>query len=328
MDVLKLAVKLSDKIWDNPALVATRDGFGMEVARLAENDSRIVGLSGDLNDSVKLDWLREKHPDRFFQAGIAEQDMVGMAAGLCLAGCIPFAATFGAFMIRAMDQIRVSVAFSNLNVKLAATHCGVTTGEDGGNAQMLEDIAMLRCLPNMRVLVPCDSLEATRATRAAVGIVGPAYIRLGREKIPVLTTEETPFEVGKAEVFADGSDVAIIACGLEVYQSLAAARMLAKEGISARVLNLHTIKPIDSEAIVACARECGAIVTAEEHQIAGGMGSAVAEVLAQRSPAPVEMVGVADKFGTSGKGTELMEKFGLTAPFIAEAAKRAVARKM
>lgn len=322
-----MAVELSKDIFNNPALEASRDGFGKAVAQLADEDPRIVGLSGDLNDSVKLDWLREKHPDRFFQAGIAEQNMVGMAAGLALNGQIPFAATFGSFMIRAMDQIRVSVAFSNLNVKLAATHCGLTTGEDGGNAQMLEDIAMMRPLPNMTVIAPCDSLQAFKATVAAAKLTGPAYLRLGREKTPILTTEGTPFEIGKAQVFAEGSDVAIIACGIEVFQALSAAKQLATQGIKARVINLHTIKPVDTQTIVAAAKECGVIVTAEEHQIAGGLGGAVAEVVSKQYPAPIEMVGVKDKFGESGKGSELIEKYGLTAHWIADAAQRAIKRK-
>ncbi len=323
-----MAVKLAPNIFDKPSAEATRDGFGHALAELAEKDERIVGLSGDLNDSTRLDWMKEKFPNRFIQAGIAEQNMVGMAAGLSLSGLLPFAATFGAFMLRAADHIRVSVAFSNLNVKLVATHCGVTTGEDGGNAQVLEDIAFFRSLPNMRVIVPCDSLEAGKATKAIAAVQGPAYLRLGREKTPILTTDATPFSIGKAEVFADGSDVAIIACGVEVFEALKAAKELDKQHISARVINLHTIKPIDEKTLVQAAKECGAIVTAEEHQIHGGLGSVVAEVIAQRYPVPMHFVGVADRFGESGKGPELLKKFGLTSDFIAQAAKEVVkARK-
>ncbi len=320
-----MAVKLADL--EKPALEATRDGFGKAVLELAESDERVVGLSGDLNDSTRLDWLHEKMPQRFIQAGIAEQNMVGMAAGLSLSGLLPFAATFGTFMLRAADHIRVGIAFSNLNVKLAATHCGVTTGEDGGNAQVLEDIAFFRSLPNMRVIVPCDGLEARKATKAAAELSGPVYLRLGREKTPVVTASETPFEIGRAEVFSDGSDVAIIACGVEVYEALVAAEQLAKEGISARVINCHSIKPLDEKTIVQAAKDCGAIVSAEEHQVHGGLGSAVAEVLARERPTPMRFVGVADRFGESGKGMELLKKFGLTSEFIAHAAEAAMTLK-
>lgn len=322
-----MKVFLAPNALSNPEKAATRDGFGKAMLHLAETDSRIVGLSGDLNDSTKLDWLREKFPERFIQAGIAEQNMVGLAAGLSLAGFIPFAATFGAFMIRAADHIRVGVAFSNLNVKLAATHCGVTVGEDGGNAQMLEDIAFMRSLPNMTVLVPADSVQAYAATVAAAKHVGPVYLRLGREKTPVLFPEGTSFEIGRAQVLAEGSDVALVACGGEVYQSLLAAELLKKEGIGAQVINCHSIKPLDSETLKKAAVECGAIVTAEEHQIHGGLGGAVAELLARTSATPMEFVGVNDVFGESGKGPELLEKFGLTAPYIVRAAKLAVGRK-
>ncbi len=322
-----MTTPLPDNLFVKPDRVATRDGFGRAVVELAESDPRIVGLSGDLNDSTRLDWLREKHPSRFIQVGIAEQNMVGMAAGLSLSGMIPFAATFGAFLVRAMDHIRVSVAFSNLNVKLAATHCGATTGEDGGNAQMFEDIAMMRVLPNMTVIVPADSMQASAATKAVASMQGPAYLRLGREKTPMVSTQETPFEIGKAHVLLDGSDVAIIACGVEVYEALVAAKHLEREGISARVINCHTIKPLDAHTILDAARTCGAVVTAEEHQIAGGLGGAVSELLSSKHPTPIEFVGINDVFGESGKGLQLLERFNLTSPSIVEAAKAAIARK-
>lgn len=326
--MIGVAVELAENAFEKPVMEATRDGFGKAVLALAEQNERIVGLSGDLNDSTRLDWLKEKFPSRFIQCGIAEQNMVGMSCGLSLSGLIPFAATFGVFMLRAADHIRISVAFSNLNVKLVATHCGVTTGEDGGNAQVLEDVAFFRALPNFTVIVPCDALEARKATRAAAEIVGPAYLRLGREKTAVVTAQETPFSVGKAEVFADGSDCAIIACGVEVYEALVAAKKLAEQNISVRVINLHTIKPIDENAVVKAARECGAVVTAEEHQVHGGMGSAVSEVLVQHYPVPMRFVGVQDKFGESGKGIELLKHYGLSSEFISNAVKQVVeARK-
>jgi len=317
------------KLMSNPtAFEATRDGFGRALAALGEKDSRIIGLSGDLNDSTRVDWLKEKRPKQFVQAGIAEQNMVGMACGLSLAGFVPFAATFGAFTFRAADHIRVSVAFSNLNVKIVATHCGVTTGEDGGNAQVLEDLAFFRSLPNFTVVSPCDSLEAYKATEVAAGLESPVYLRLGREKVPIITCDETPFSLGKAETFHDGSDVAIIATGIEVNEAMIAARELAKEKISARVINMHTIKPIDEEAIAKAAKECGCIVTAEEHQVTGGLGGAVAEVVAQRQPVPMRFVGVQNRFGESGKGSKLLKHFKLTSEFIAKAAKEAIkARK-
>ncbi len=322
-----MAVKLAQDIFGKPSMEATRDGFGKQLVELAEKDSKIISLSGDLNDSVRLDWLREKHPEKFVQAGIAEQNMVGMAAGLSLAGFTPFAATFGAFMFRAADHIRVSIAFNNLNVKLVSTHCGVTTGEDGGNAQVLEDISFFRSLPNFKVIVPCDSLEARKATVAANNLQGPVYLRLGREKTPIMTLPETPFEVGMAQVFKDGSDVAIIACGVEVYEALLAARELEKKGISARVINCPSIKPLDEKTILAAAKECGAIVTAEEHQRNGGLGGAVAELLSCKQPTPMEFVAVDDSFGESGTGVELLKKYGLTSSDIVKAAQKALLRK-
>ena len=322
-----MAVKLAENLWTKPLAEATRDGFGKQLVELAENDSKIISLSGDLNDSVRLDWLREKHPEKFVQAGIAEQNMVGMAAGLSLAGFTPYAATFGAFMFRAADHIRVSIAFNNLNVKLVSTHCGVTTGEDGGNAQVLEDIAFFRTLPNFTVLVPCDSLEARKATIVSNKLVGPVYLRLGREKTPIMTVNETPFEIGKAQVFREGSDVAIVACGIEVYQALVAARELEKKKISVRVINCPSIKPLDEKTILQAAKECGAIVTAEEHQVSGGLGGAVSELLSAKQPTPIEFIGMNDSFGESGTGMELLKKYGMGSLDIAKAAERAVKRK-
>lgn len=322
-----MAVKLAENFLEKPSMEATRDGFGKQLLELAQKDEKIVGLSGDLNDSTRLDWLKEKHPEKFIQCGIAEQNMVGMSAGLALAGLTPFAATFGAFMLRAADHIRVSVAFNNLNVKLVATHCGVTTGEDGGNAQVMEDLAFFRSLPNFAVLVPCDALEARKATAAAHKHAGPVYLRLGREKTATITSQETPFEIGRAQVFREGSDVAIVACGVEVYEALLAAKELERKKISACVINCPSIKPLDEKTFVAAAKECGALVTAEEHQVHGGLGGAVSEVLAQKQPTPIEFVGMKDSFGESGTGGELLRKYGMAGADIMKAAEKAVKRK-
>ncbi|MEK6924191.1 MAG: transketolase C-terminal domain-containing protein [Candidatus Micrarchaeota archaeon] len=306
---------------------STREGFGRGLAEAGEADARVVALTGDLNDSTKVEAFAKKFPGRFVQAGIAEQNMVAMAAGLAIAGKVPFAASFGAFLpARCFDQIRVSVALSNLNVKLAATHCGVTTGEDGANAQMLEDIALMRSLPNFTVIAPCDGEEARKATVAAASIAGPMYLRLGRERVPHVSGNGA-FTIGKAVTLHEGSDVAIIANGVEVAQALEAAKALAAKGVSARVINLHTIKPLDENTLVKAAAQCGCVVTAEEHQLQGGVGSAVAELLAERRPTPIEMVAVRSKFGESGKPAELLKKFGLDAKGIERAALRALARR-
>lgn len=306
---------------------STREGFGRGLVEAGRADARIVALTGDLNDSTKVDAFARKFPARFVQAGIAEQNMVTMAAGLAVAGKVPFAASFGAFLpARCFDQIRVSVALSRLNVKLAATHCGVTTGEDGANAQMLEDIALMRSLPNFTVIAPCDGEEARKATMAVAKMVGPAYLRLGREKVPHASGNGV-FTIGKAVILREGNDVAIIANGVEVAQALEAAKALAAKGVSARVINLHTIKPLDEKTLVKAALQCGCVVTAEEHQLQGGVGSAVAELLAEKRPTPMEIVAVRGKFGESGKPAELLKKFGLDAKGIERAALRALARR-
>jgi transketolase len=254
--------------------------------------------------------------------GIAEQNQMCIAAGLSLAGKVPFVTNYGVFLAgRAWDQIRTTVCYNNLNVKLGGAHGGISVGADGATHQALEEIAVMRCLPNMTVVVPTDSIETRKATLASMQINGPVYIRFGREKVPVVTAEGTPFEIGKAYCCRDGSDVAIIACGAMVYESLVAAEKLAKEGISAAVVNNHTIKPIDKETIIEVAQKTGAVVTAEEHQVMGGMGSAVLEVLAQNCPVPVKMIGVMDRFGESGEPDILMKEFGLVSDNIVEAVK-------
>jgi len=254
------------------------------------------------------------YPNRFFQAGVAEQNMVSMAAGLSLEGKIPFASTFAAFIpYRTLDQIRISVCYPKLNVKFGSTHAGLTVGEDGATHQALEDIAIMRSLPNMTVVVPCDFNEAKKAVMHAANINGPVYLRLGRLKLPQITGKTTPFHIGKAEYFKKGSDVTIIACGIMVDAALKAAETLLANDIHAEVINCHTIKPLDTTKIIASAKKTGCVVTAEEHQINGGLGSAVAECLGLHHPVPIEMVAVNDTFGESGPALELLKKYGLTA---------------
>ena len=309
-------------------LIPTRDGFGKGLVELGKADPNIVVLSADLTDSTRASWFKKEFPARFFGLGVAEQDMIGTAAGFALMGKTPFACTFGVFASgRAWDQTRISVAYMNLNVKIVGTHGGISVGPDGATHQALEEIALMRILPNMTVIVPADAAEAKKATIEAGKVKGPVYLRLGRAPVPVVTKEAEPFKIGKASVLRDGKDVAIFACGQMVYESVIACEELAKEGISARLINMHTPKPIDTEAILKAARETGAIVTAEEHTVLGGLGGAIAEVLAQNYPVPVKMVGVKDRFGVSGEPDELFEYFGINAKYIAKAAKEALAMK-
>lgn len=307
---------------------ATRFGFGEGLVELGAHDERVVVLGGDITGSVMTNLFRDRFPDRFFSMGIAEQNATTVAAGLALSGKIPFFASYGAFCaLRNADQLRISVCYNEANVKIGGGHSGISVGPDGATHQVLEEIALLRALPHMTLVVPCDYLEARKATIAIGQMVGPAYIRFGREPIPSFTREDTPFVLGRAETFREGNDIAIIATGCMVWESLVAAEELAKEGIQARVINLHTIKPIDTETIVKAARECGAIVTAEEHQIMGGMGSAVAQVVVKNEPVPMEFVGVTDTFGGSGNPDELMTAFGLTARDVYNSAKKTLMRR-
>ena len=309
-------------------MVPTRDGFGHGLVELGKINKDVVVLSADLTESTRANWFKKEFPERFFGLGVAEQDMIGVAAGFALMDKIPFACTFGVFASgRAWDQIRVSVAYMNLNVKIIGTHGGISVGPDGATHQALEEISLMRILPNMTVMVPCDALEAKKATIAAANHEGPVYIRLGRSGAPVITKEEDPFEIGKANVIKNGKDVTIFACGQMVYESLVACEILGKDGIDARLINMHTPKPIDKDCIIKAAKETGAVVTAEEHTIAGGFGSAVSEVLIEKYPVPVKFVGIRDKFGLSGEPEELFEHFGLKAKNIVQAAKDAIAMK-
>lgn len=305
-------MKLCENIADQVEMIPTRFGYGDGLVALGSDDPNVVVLGADLTSSLCADRFQKKFPERFIQIGIAEQDMMGVAAGLSIVGKIPFVSTYGVFCTgRAWDQLRTTVAYAKLNVKIGSGHGGISVGPDGATHQALEDIAITRTIPNMTVIVPVDYHETFKATIASAKIDGPVMIRFGREKVPVITTPDTPFEIGKAEIYRDGDDVSIIACGVMVYQALMAAEKLAGEGISVQVINSHTVKPIDKETILAAARKTGAVVTAEEHQVMGGFGSAVTEVISQNYPVPVKMVGIQDSFGESGKPDDLMEKYNL-----------------
>lgn len=313
--------------WKELGKKATRDGFGEGLLRASRNE-KVVALCADLTGSLKMDGFAKEHPDRFVQCGIAEANMIGTAAGLAAGGFIPFAGTFAAFATgRVYDQIRQSVAYSNTNVKIAASHAGLTLGEDGATHQILEDIGLMRMLPNMTVLVPADYNQTIQATMAAAQHVGPVYLRFGRPSVPIFIPEDAPFEVGKAQVLRRGNEATIIACGHLVWPALQAAKTLAEDGISVSVINMHTIKPLDEDAIVKAAKESGAVVTAEEHMRNGGLGEAVAGVLARVYPVPQEFIAVNDSFGESGKPMDLMAKYGLDTENIVKATRKAIARK-
>ncbi len=324
-------IQLSDSLFD-PVISQrpTRDGYGEGLVLLGHSNERVVVLSADLTESTRSHKFASAFPERFIQVGVAEQNMVTIAAGLAASGKIPFTASYATFSPgRNWEQIRTTVAYSNSNVKIAGHHAGLSVGPDGATHQALEDIATMRVIPNMRVIVPADAIEARKATVAAGNIMGPVYLRFSREKTPVFTTEKTPFLPGRAETIWQGKKptVAIIGCGPILYTALLAARELRKEKVEVIVINMHTIKPIDEKAIVAAAKKCGAIVTVEEHQVAGGLGSAVAEVLARKAPAPVEFIGMHDSFGESGTPAELLTKHGMSTADIMAAVRRAHSRR-
>ena len=307
---------------------ATREAYGEALKEIGGQNEQIVVLDADLSKSTKTNVFAKAYPQRFFNVGIAEQNLVGTAAGLAASGKIPFVSTFAMFAAgRAFEQIRNSVCYPKLNVKVAATHAGLTVGEDGASHQAIEDVSLMRSLPNMTVLVPADEEETRQAIAWAAAYQGPVYIRLGRMSVDNVSPEGYVFAPAKAAVLTEGNDVALIANGVMVMAALEAAKTLAAEGIQARVINMASVKPLDAAAVVSAAKETGAIVTCEEHSIIGGLGSAVAEVLAEQAPAPLERVGVKDTFGESGKPKELLAKYGLTAADVAEAARRVVARK-
>lgn len=306
--------------------IPMRDGYGKALLKLIGDGKPVVALDADVAKSTRTVWVRDQYPEHFLDMGIAEQDMVGTASGLALGGIIPFASTYGVFLAgRAWDQIRTTVCYNNLNVKLAGAHAGISMGPDGATHQALEDVALMRVLPNMTVVVPCDAVETEKATLALAEREGSCYIRFGREAVPVITDEDSPFEIGKANVLRDGKDAVLFANGAMVYEGLEAAKQLAREGIDLMVINLHTVKPLDQEAVLAAARKTGRVITAEEHQAAGGMGSAVAECLAQHYPVPMRILGMQDGFGESGAPDELMKRYGFSSDAIYQAVKDFVA---
>lgn len=307
----------------------TRSGFGQGLLELGQQNDQVVAMCADLTGSLKMTAFQNEFPDRFFQAGISEANMIGVAAGMTIGGKIPFTGTFANFSTsRVYDQIRQSVAYSDKNVKICASHAGLTLGEDGATHQVLEDVGMMRMLPKLTVVVPCDYNQTRLATLAIAEHQGPVYLRFGRPKWDIFTPAEDPdFQIGKAQTLQEGSDVSIIACGHLVWNSLKAAEILHAEGISAEVINMHTIKPLDEAAIVATAKKTGAVVSAEEHMRHGGLGDAIAQVLGRHQPSPQEYIAVNDSFGESGKPSELLEKYGLGIGHIVEAAKKAISRK-
>ena len=309
-------------------MIATREAYGEALRQLGEENIKVVALDADLAKSTKSYDFGKVFPERFFDMGVAEQNMIGTAAGLAAAGKIPFCSTFAVFAAgRAFEQIRNSVAYSALNVKIGASHAGITVGEDGGSHQSVEDLALMRALPNMTVFVPADQAETAGAVRAAADIDGPVYIRLGRMPVPSLHPAEFRFEPGRGVLLREGKDATIIACGIMVKAALTAAEQLAGQGIETTVLDIHTLKPLDTESIIKVARLTGVVVTAEEHSIIGGLGSAVAETLSENLPTPLKRVGVADQFGTSGKPAELLQHFGLTPEAITTAVKKLISQR-
>ena len=306
----------------------TRSGFGAGLLEIGRQRPEVVALCADLTGSLKMDAFKKEFPERFFQVGIAEANMMGIAAGLTIGGKIPYTGTFANFSTgRVYDQIRQSIAYSGKNVKICASHAGLTLGEDGATHQILEDIGMMKMLPHMTVVVPCDYNQTKAATIAIADHQGPLYLRFGRPAVPNFTDPDAPFVIGKAIVLNEGSDVSIFACGHLVWEALEAGKILHAEGINAEIINMHTIKPFDEKAVIDSVSKTGCAVSAEEHQVNGGLGDSVAATLTGNFPAPLEMVAVNDSFGESGKPAELMEKYGLSAKNIVEAAKNAIARK-
>jgi transketolase len=306
----------------------TRSGFGVGLLELGRANPNVVGLCADLIGSLKMDAFQKEFPERFFQVGIAEANMIGLAAGMTIGGKIPFTGTFANFSTgRVYDQIRQSVAYSNKNVKICASHAGLTLGEDGATHQILEDLGLMKMLPNFTVINPCDYNQTKAATLAIAEHIGPVYLRFGRPKVPIFIPEDQKFEIGKALMLNEGTDVSIFATGHLVWQAIIAGEILANQGISAEIINIHTIKPLDNEAIINSVKKTGCAVSAEEHQLNGGLGDSIAQVLARNYPAPMEYIAVNDSFGESGVPEQLMEKYGLSANHIVEAVKLVIARK-
>ena len=304
-----------------------REAFGKEITRLAHSYEKVVVLDADIAGGTGIHHFRDQFPDRFIQCGIAEQNMMAMAGGLAATGLIPVVTTFAVFMLRAIEQARLSIAYADMNVKIVASHTGLDVGPDGASAQCLEDLACFRSIPNMVVLSPCDPIEMAKATKAMLNHVGPVYMRTGRSSTTRILDENHQFEIGRGQVLRDGSDVTIVACGIEVARAIAAAALLEKKGVSTKVVNMASLKPLDHDLLEKCAKETGAVVTAEDHSVLGGLGGAVAESLAQSAPVPIEFVGVKDVFGESGEPEELSEKYGISAKHISLAAMKVIQRK-
>jgi len=328
LDAAAQRMHLADYRAADLKLVPTRNGFGEGLIEAGRNHD-VLGICADLAESTRFEGFKKAHPEQYIEIGVSEQMLVAMAGGLAAVGKIPWIASYAMFNPgRSWEQVRTIMALNQTNVKIAGAHAGVSVGPDGATHQAIEDIAIMRVIPHMTVVVPCDSVQTKKAAIALSEMWGPVYLRFGREKSAVITTDETPFEIGKAQTVREGGDVAIVACGILVYNALIAAdRLSAQHGIECRVVNNHTVKPMDEDAIVDAARSCGTIVTVEEHQRQAGMGSRVAEILAQHHPVPIEFIGVDDRFGQSGDPFELVEYYGMGADSIAEAARRAYSRK-
>ena len=311
-----------------PEMVPTRDGYGKGVVSAGEKDERVVVLCADLTESTRSHWFAEKFPERFIEVGVAEQNLALLGSGMANYGKIPFISSYAVFSPgRNNEQIRTNISINNVPVKIVGAHAGISVGPDGATHQALEDIALMRVQPPMVVVVPCDAVESEKAAFAVAFNGKPSYLRVGREKSPVFTTKDTPFEIGRAEIYRDGEDAAIIGCGMLLYNALLAAEELSKEGIECMVINSHTVNPIDEKTIIEAAKRTGAVVTVEEHQVNGGLGSAVAEVLSRNYPTPQEYIGVQNRFGESGTADELIKHFGMDVDSIKNAVKKAISRK-
>ncbi|MDD5043728.1 MAG: transketolase family protein [Patescibacteria group bacterium] len=320
---------LNKKVFINPEKISTRDGYGEGLIEAGKKNKNVVAVSADLSESVRAQWFAKKFPQRFFEVGVAEQNLALVGAGLALGGKIPFLNSYAVFSpARNWDHIRTAICYNNANVKIVGSHGGLATGPDGATHQALEDIAIMRVLPNMTVVVPCDVEEAREATLAIASQNGPAYLRLSRPATPVITTKRTPFKLGQAEIFMSGRDLTLIACGPLVYEALKAAEELAKEKIRVEVINCHTIKPLDKKTILRSVRKTKRVITLEDHQIAGGLGGAVAELLAENYPVPIKFIGIKDKFGESGETDALLKKYGLTREYIIKAIKNILKKKI
>jgi transketolase len=328
--MINTQLSLKQNIFDNPDTAATRDGFGKGLVLAADADPQVVALSADLTESTRVEQFKAKYPARFVEVGVAEQNLAALASGFAAYGKVPFITSYAAFNPgRNNEQIRTTISLNQQHVIICGMHSGVSVGPDGATHQALEDMALMRVQPHMTVISPCDSEEAKKATVAAAKWNGPVYMRFGREKTPIMTSEQTPFEIGKAQVFlqADNPQAVIFATGSLLYNALAAAKQLGDQGCGVTVVNVATIKPLDKATIVEETKKAGAVVTVEEHQVAGGLGSAIAELLAAESPAPIEFIGVHDEFGQSGTPDELIEHYGMGVSSIIEATKKAIARK-